>query len=145
MIQPLSWARNGSPDDSHGQSRAHHWRKADRPRGRRGAGQARCGRGPRLRTVARAGRGSGRGRPRSRAPQPSDVAKRGGRRRPEGPERELAADNIPVNAVAPGRILAPPAAAPDEARCAEQATPLGRWGGELEIAKAILALLDSDF
>ena len=27
----------------------------------------------------------------------------------------------------------------------EEATPLGRWGGEMEIAKAVLALLDSDF
>ena len=27
----------------------------------------------------------------------------------------------------------------------EDATPLGRWGGEAEIAKAVLALLDSDF
>jgi NAD(P)-dependent dehydrogenase (short-subunit alcohol dehydrogenase family) len=27
----------------------------------------------------------------------------------------------------------------------ETATPLGTWGGGLEIAKAVLALLDSDF
>ncbi len=27
----------------------------------------------------------------------------------------------------------------------EQATPLGRWGSEIEIAKAVLALLDSNF
>jgi NAD(P)-dependent dehydrogenase (short-subunit alcohol dehydrogenase family) len=27
----------------------------------------------------------------------------------------------------------------------EQATPLGRWGGEIEIAKSVLALLDSNF
>lgn len=27
----------------------------------------------------------------------------------------------------------------------ELATPLGRWGGEIEIAKAILALIDSDY
>ena len=34
----------------------------------------------------------------------------------------------------------------DEDRHAvEQATPLGRWGGEIEIAKAVLALLDADF
>jgi NAD(P)-dependent dehydrogenase (short-subunit alcohol dehydrogenase family) len=58
---------------------------------------------------------------------------------------ELAADNILVNAVAPGPILAPPDTSSDDARSVEQATPLGRWGGELEIAKAILALLDSDF
>jgi len=27
----------------------------------------------------------------------------------------------------------------------EHATPLGRWGGPDEIAKAVLALIDSDF
>jgi NAD(P)-dependent dehydrogenase (short-subunit alcohol dehydrogenase family) len=27
----------------------------------------------------------------------------------------------------------------------ERATPLGRWGGPLEIAKVVLAFLDSDF
>ena len=27
----------------------------------------------------------------------------------------------------------------------ENATPLGTWGGRLEIAKVVLALLDSDF
>jgi len=26
-----------------------------------------------------------------------------------------------------------------------EATPLGRWGGEMEIAKAVLSVLDSDF
>jgi len=25
------------------------------------------------------------------------------------------------------------------------ATPLGRWGGELEIAKAVIALVETDF
>jgi NAD(P)-dependent dehydrogenase (short-subunit alcohol dehydrogenase family) len=33
----------------------------------------------------------------------------------------------------------------DEIAAVEDATPLGRWGGEGEIAKAVLALLDSDF
>jgi NAD(P)-dependent dehydrogenase (short-subunit alcohol dehydrogenase family) len=27
----------------------------------------------------------------------------------------------------------------------ERATPLGRWGGEAEIAKAVLAFIESDF
>jgi NAD(P)-dependent dehydrogenase (short-subunit alcohol dehydrogenase family) len=27
----------------------------------------------------------------------------------------------------------------------ERATPLGRWGGEIEIAKIVLALVESDF
>jgi NAD(P)-dependent dehydrogenase (short-subunit alcohol dehydrogenase family) len=33
----------------------------------------------------------------------------------------------------------------EEFQAVEQATPLGRWGGEREIAKAVLALIDSDF
>jgi NAD(P)-dependent dehydrogenase (short-subunit alcohol dehydrogenase family) len=58
---------------------------------------------------------------------------------------ELAADNILVNAIAPGPILAPPGTSADETKAVEEATPLGRWGGELEIAKAVLALVESDF
>jgi NAD(P)-dependent dehydrogenase (short-subunit alcohol dehydrogenase family) len=58
---------------------------------------------------------------------------------------ELAPDNILVNAIAPGPILAPPGTSADETKAVEEATPLGRWGGEREIAKAVLALIDSDF
>ena len=58
---------------------------------------------------------------------------------------ELAADNILVNAVAPGPILAPPGTTDDELRAVEKATPLGRWGGALEIAKAVMFFLESDF
>jgi NAD(P)-dependent dehydrogenase (short-subunit alcohol dehydrogenase family) len=58
---------------------------------------------------------------------------------------ELAADNILVNAIAPGPIVAPPGTTDEEARAVEQATPLVRWGGEGEIVKAVLALIDSDF
>jgi NAD(P)-dependent dehydrogenase (short-subunit alcohol dehydrogenase family) len=58
---------------------------------------------------------------------------------------ELAPDNILVNAIAPGPILAPPDTSAGEAKAVEDATPLGRWGGEIEIAKAVLALVDSDF
>ena len=58
---------------------------------------------------------------------------------------ELASDHILVNAIAPGPILAPPTTSADQSREVEQATPLGRWGGEHEIAKAVLAMLDSDF
>jgi NAD(P)-dependent dehydrogenase (short-subunit alcohol dehydrogenase family) len=47
--------------------------------------------------------------------------------------------------VAPGPIVAPPGTSDDELEKVEQATPLGRWGGEHEIAKAVLAFLDSDF
>ena len=58
---------------------------------------------------------------------------------------ELAADNILVNAIAPGPIVAPPGTPAEVAKAVEDAPPLGRWGGELEIAKGVLALLDSDF
>ena len=58
---------------------------------------------------------------------------------------ELAADQILVNAVAPGPIVAPAGTSDDELAKVEQATPLGRWGGEIEIAKVVLAFVESDF
>jgi len=58
---------------------------------------------------------------------------------------ELAPDQILVNAIAPGPIVAPQDTSDDEFAKVERATPLGRWGGEIEIAKAVLALIDSDF
>ncbi len=58
---------------------------------------------------------------------------------------ELAADQILVNAIAPGPIVAPEGISEEEFAAVERTTPLGRWGGELEIAKAVLALIDSDF
>ena len=58
---------------------------------------------------------------------------------------ELAADQILVNAIAPGPIVAPPGTSATESAAVERATPLGRWGGEMEIAKAVLALVESDF
>jgi NAD(P)-dependent dehydrogenase (short-subunit alcohol dehydrogenase family) len=85
------------------------------------------------------------GRPRYPGFLPYYVAKAGVMALSEALALELAADNILVNAVAPGPILAPPDTSDDESRAVEKATPLGRWGGEIEIAKAVLALLDSDF
>jgi len=58
---------------------------------------------------------------------------------------ELASDQILVNAVAPGPIVAPEGTSDEEFASVERATPLGRWGGEIEIAKTVLALVDSDF
>jgi NAD(P)-dependent dehydrogenase (short-subunit alcohol dehydrogenase family) len=58
---------------------------------------------------------------------------------------ELAQDQILVNAIAPGPILAPPDMTPEEISEVAQATPVGRWGGEIEIAKAVLALIDTEF
>ncbi len=58
---------------------------------------------------------------------------------------ELAPDQILVNAIAPGPIVAPESTTDEEFRAVERATPLGRWGGEIEVAKVVLALVDSDF
>jgi NAD(P)-dependent dehydrogenase (short-subunit alcohol dehydrogenase family) len=58
---------------------------------------------------------------------------------------ELAEDGILVNAVAPGPILAPAGLSSEESDAVEQATPVGRWGGSVEIAKTVIALVESDF
>lgn len=58
---------------------------------------------------------------------------------------ELAGDQILVNAIAPGPILAPPDMDPAEVEAVAKATPVGRWGGEIEIAKAVAALIETDF
>ena len=85
------------------------------------------------------------GRPRYRGFLPYYVAKAGIIGLTEALALELAGDNILVNAVAPGPILAPPDTTAEASRAVEHATPLGRWGGEIEIAKAVLAFLDGDF
>jgi NAD(P)-dependent dehydrogenase (short-subunit alcohol dehydrogenase family) len=85
------------------------------------------------------------GRPRYRGYVPYYVAKSGVIALTEALALELADDNILVNAIAPGPILAPPGTTDEEIETVEKATPLGRWGGEVEIAKAVLALLDGDF
>ncbi|MGE0812659.1 MAG: SDR family NAD(P)-dependent oxidoreductase [Vicinamibacterales bacterium] len=58
---------------------------------------------------------------------------------------ELASSDILVNAIAPGPILPPPDMTEDEKAEVAAATPLGRWGGEREIVKAVVALIDTDF
>jgi NAD(P)-dependent dehydrogenase (short-subunit alcohol dehydrogenase family) len=85
------------------------------------------------------------GRPRYLGYVPYYVAKAGIVALTEVLAAELAADNILVNAIAPGPIVAPPGTTEEEAKAVEDATPLGRWGGEIEIAKAVVGLLDSDF
>ncbi len=85
------------------------------------------------------------GRPRYEGYLPYYVAKAGAIALTEALALELARDQILVNAVAPGPILAPPGTSAEEKTSVEQATPLGRWGGEIEIAKAVLAFIDSDF
>lgn len=85
------------------------------------------------------------GRPRYRGLVPYYVAKVGVKALTEVLALELAGDSILVNAIAPGPILPPPNTSPSEMAAVERATPLGRWGGEAEIAKAVLGLIDSDF
>ncbi|HVZ22912.1 MAG TPA: SDR family oxidoreductase [Vicinamibacterales bacterium] len=85
------------------------------------------------------------GRPRYEGYLPYYVAKAGVMALVEALALELARDNILVNAVAPGPILAPPSTTTEQHQKVADATPLGRWGGELEIAKAVLAFVDSDF
>jgi NAD(P)-dependent dehydrogenase (short-subunit alcohol dehydrogenase family) len=85
------------------------------------------------------------GRPRYLSYLPYYVAKSGVIALTEALALELAADNILVNAIAPGPIVAPPELSDADRRAVEEATPLGRWGGEAEIVKTVLALIDSDF
>jgi NAD(P)-dependent dehydrogenase (short-subunit alcohol dehydrogenase family) len=85
------------------------------------------------------------GRPRYYGFAPYYVAKAGVIAITEAMALELAADQILVNAVAPGPILAPEGTSKEEIEKIERSTPLGRWGGEIEIAKAVLALIDTDF
>jgi NAD(P)-dependent dehydrogenase (short-subunit alcohol dehydrogenase family) len=58
---------------------------------------------------------------------------------------ELADDRILVNAIAPGPIVPPPDLSDAERTAVAAATPLGRWGGEGEIAKAVQWLIEADF
>jgi NAD(P)-dependent dehydrogenase (short-subunit alcohol dehydrogenase family) len=85
------------------------------------------------------------GRPRYPGFLPYYVAKAGVKALTEALALELAADQILVNAIAPGPILAPPDMSAKESESVVQNTPLGRWGGEAEIAKAVMFLVHSDF
>jgi NAD(P)-dependent dehydrogenase (short-subunit alcohol dehydrogenase family) len=85
------------------------------------------------------------GRPRYAGYVPYYVAKHGIIGLTEALALELARDQILVNAIAPGPILAPPGTTAEEMASVESATPLGRWGGEEEIVKAVRFLVESDF
>jgi NAD(P)-dependent dehydrogenase (short-subunit alcohol dehydrogenase family) len=85
------------------------------------------------------------GRPRYKGYLPYYVAKRGVIGLTEALALELAPDQILVNAVAPGPVLAPDGLSDEEYRAVEAATPVGRWGGAVEVARVVIFLLESDF
>jgi NAD(P)-dependent dehydrogenase (short-subunit alcohol dehydrogenase family) len=84
-------------------------------------------------------------RPRYPGYLPYYVAKMGVIALTEALALELAADNILVNAIAPGPIIPPEGISPEELEAVVRATPLGRWGGSEEISRAVLLFMDSDF
>lgn len=84
-------------------------------------------------------------RPRYPGYSPYYVAKAGVKALTETLALELAHDQILVNAIAPGPILAPPEMSQEESDAVVKSTPVGRWGGEQEIAKTVMFLIDSDF
>ena len=85
------------------------------------------------------------GRPRYAGYLPYYVAKAGTIALTEALALEVASDNILVNAIAPGPIMAPPEMTEQERRAVEAATPLGRWGGPDAIVRAVLFLIETDF
>ena len=87
---------------------------------------------------------SASGRPRYKNYIPYYVAKAGLIGLTEALALELAPE-ILVNAIAPGPIVPPPDLSARENRDVKNATPLGRWGGPEEIAKAVLFLIETDF
>lgn len=84
------------------------------------------------------------GRPRYRDYLPYYVAKSAMVGLCESLALELA-PRILVNALAPGPILPPDKLSAREKREVSRATPLGRWGGAKEIAKAVCFLVETDF
>jgi NAD(P)-dependent dehydrogenase (short-subunit alcohol dehydrogenase family) len=85
------------------------------------------------------------GRPNYPGFTPYYVAKAGVVALTEALALEVAKDRILVNAIAPGPIVAPPDMTEAEIAEVAAATPLGRWGGELEIAHAVLFLCETGF
>jgi len=85
------------------------------------------------------------GRPRYKGYLPYYVAKAGVAALAEALALELAADRILVNTVAPGPILLPPGSTEATQRAVLAATPVGRLGGGEEVARTVVALIESDF
>lgn len=85
------------------------------------------------------------GRPRYPGYLPYYVAKKGVIGLTEALALEVASDQILVNAIAPGPILAPPGTSDKELEDVAAATPVGRWGGEESIVHAVIFLLETEF
>jgi NAD(P)-dependent dehydrogenase (short-subunit alcohol dehydrogenase family) len=85
------------------------------------------------------------GRPRYKKYFSYYIAKAGVKALTESLALELAEDQILVNAIAPGPVLAPPDTSSEEYAAVVRATPLGRWGGSEPIVNAVLALIETDF
>ena len=85
------------------------------------------------------------GRPRYPRYLPYYVAKRAVMALTEALALELAGDQILVNAIAPGPIVPPADMSREEVDEVARATPVGHWGGEAEIAKAVVLLCQTDF
>jgi NAD(P)-dependent dehydrogenase (short-subunit alcohol dehydrogenase family) len=84
------------------------------------------------------------GRPRYRGYLPYYVSKAGVLGLTESLALELA-PAILVNAIAPGPILKPPGFSSAADRQVRKVTPLGRWGGPFEVARAVLFLVETEF
>ncbi len=84
------------------------------------------------------------GRPRYKDYVPYYAAKSALTGLTQGLALELAPEVL-VNAVAPGPVVAPPDISPEEDAGVIAATPLRRWGGGEEIAKAVIFLIETDF
>jgi len=83
-----------------------------------------------------------------RSPYPDYIVYNGAKSAVESFTKSLArqfAPSITVNAIAPGPILRPPDLSDDDNEEVMDKTPLKKWGGSKEIAKAVLYLLDADF
>ncbi len=84
------------------------------------------------------------GRPRYKDYIPYFTAKTGVIGLTQAQALELAPDVL-VNAIAPGPIVPPAGATKKEEEEVIKVTPLKRWGGALEIAKAVVFLCKTDF
>ncbi|HMX42250.1 MAG TPA: SDR family oxidoreductase [Elusimicrobiota bacterium] len=84
------------------------------------------------------------GRPRYKGYGPYYIAKAAVKGLTETLALELA-PRVLVNAIAPGPILAPAGLSRAAHREVIDATPLRRWGGPAEVAKAVLFLVETDF